>query len=66
MADAEFDVELDNGIENPASPYHCDLGAAATLPGLIWPMRRSMKMADTGLLIGNGMETGRKKGNKKK
>jgi len=64
--DDQSDIEPGNCIKALESPDNWLVSAAPNVPGLIWPTRRSMKMAQKGLMTVSTMETRRNKGNKKK
>jgi hypothetical protein len=64
-ADDEYNIEPCGGTNVTESPEHRVVGAAPTVPGLIWPTLKSMKQAEEGLATLSTMETRRNKGNKK-
>jgi len=61
-ADNESDMELDEAVEDSATPEQRDVSATLNVPGLIWPTWRSKKMAQKMLLMVNTMETRSNKG----
>jgi len=60
----EFDIGLDNGIENPECPEQWDLSAVPNFPELIKPIRRLMKTTGKGLLTFSAMASRRNKKSK--
>jgi len=65
-ADNESNIELENSVDNPATPEQGDVGVALSVARLIWPTWRSMKKGEKMLLTANTMETKRYNWNKKK
>jgi len=61
----ESNIEHNNGIEDPECPEQQDVSAAANVPGLVRPTRKSKKQAEKVLLMVNAVETWRNKGGKK-
>jgi len=65
-ADDESDIGPNNGIEDPECPEQHHVSAALTVPGLVWPTRKSTRQAENLLVTVNAVETRRNKGGKKK
>jgi len=65
-ADDESNIEPGNAITPLESPEHHIGSTTPGFPGLIWPTRWSMKLAEKGLVTVRATETIRNKGNKKK
>jgi len=65
-ADDKTNVVLDNGISNPKCPEHQVISMAPTVPRLIQPKQRAIKMAEKGFKLVSAMETWRNKGHKTK
>jgi len=66
VADNESDIEPWSGITSLESPWHHVLSAAPNVPGLIRLIRKSMKLAETGLVPVSTIETRRNNGKKQK
>jgi len=64
-ADNESNIVLGNAIKALDNPEHQGLSATPNVPGLIWLIRRSMKLAEAELKTVTAMETRRNKWNKK-
>jgi len=62
----EFDMEYNNGIEDPECPEQQDVGSAPNVPGLVWPTRKSKRQAEKLSVTVNAVETRRNQGGKKK
>jgi len=60
--DVESDIEQDNSIKDLECPEQRDVSAAPTVPGLIWPTRKSKRQAEKLLMTVNAIETRRNKG----
>jgi len=65
-ADVQSDIEQNNGIEDLECPAQQDLSAAANVPGLVRPPRKSKRQAEKLLVTINAAETRRNKGGKNK
>jgi hypothetical protein len=64
-ADFGSDMEQDNSIEVQECPEQRDQCAAPHVPGLIQPIRKSERQAETVLVTVNAIETRRNQGVKK-
>jgi hypothetical protein len=64
-AEFESNIDRENSFEAPESPEQQDVSAAPNVPGLIRPVRKSKRPAETVLVTVNAMETRRNKGVKK-
>jgi len=64
-ADAEYDIEQDNGIKEPEWPEPPDVSATPNVPRLIRPTRKSNRQAEKVSVTVNAMEMRRNKGIKK-
>jgi hypothetical protein len=64
-ADDESDTEHNNGIEDSECPEQQDVSAAANVPGLVHPTRKSNRQAEKVLVMVNAVAMRRYKGGKK-
>jgi hypothetical protein len=62
----EFDIEHNNGIEDPESPKQQDVSAVPNVPGLVRPTAKSKRHAETVFVMVNAVETRSNEGGKKK
>lgn len=53
--DNEFDLELDNGIDDLESPGQHDVYAATNVPGLICPTGRLQNIVETEIMTVSAM-----------
>jgi len=65
-ADAESEIELDSGIDDPETPEQWDVSATLNRPGLSRPTRWSKTKAEKVLMMVNTMATRKNKGNRQK
>jgi len=65
-ADAESDIEQDNGFDDAECPEQRDVSAAWNVPRLIRPTQKSKRQAEKVLVMVNAIKTRRNKGVKKK
>jgi hypothetical protein len=64
--DADSDIEHNKCIEDPECPEQQDVSATPSVPGLVWPTRKSQIQAEIALVTVNAVEMWRCKGEKKK